>query len=141
MTRKAIFSTITGFFMIVVIVFGLLFFLSIYTGLISFTGSAKADLRSYDVAKQFKGSLLICHGQTRLLESKLDLEEGQPGFCSIPPSIQGYRVAQRPVFGCEEEEWSHGVVDVFGSQVITYNVVVVQEEDARDCVARLHIYI
>lgn len=139
--KKAVFSTITGFFLIVVIVFGLIFFISIYTGLVNITGAAKSDLRSYDIAKQFKGNLLICHGQTRLLESKLILAEGEQGYCALPPSISGYRVVQRPAFGCDPKNWSHGVVDDFGVQVITYNVVVVQDDGVDNCIARLHIHI
>lgn len=134
---KGIFSTITGFFLIVVIVFGLIAFLAIYTGMVGLSSAVKSDLRSYDAAKQFKDSLLICHGQTRLQASKLD----DPGSCPLSPMVKGYRVEQKEVLGCDSNNWPFGDTDDFTHQRIPYSVVVVQGDGSSTCLATLHIYI
>lgn len=123
--------------MVTVIVFGLIVFLSSYTGLINITSSTSEDVRSYDSARQFKNNLLICHGHTRLFESKLHEE----GSCNIPYDIHGYEVEQIERKDCDEKIWSEGEIDLVESQVIPYQVLVVQQSDASTCIANLKIYI
>lgn len=140
-SKRGIFSTISGFFLIIVIVFGLIFFLAIYTNLVNIGGFVKSDLRSYDVAKQFKGNLLICHGQTKLFEERLNLEPEEEGFCPMSSLIKGYKVEQVVSLGCQEKTWSFGATGGRVDQVVVYNLIVVQEHLARTCIAKLYVYV
>lgn len=139
--KKGIFSTISGFFLIIVIVFGLIFFLSIYTNIVNISGFVKSDLRSYDVAKQFKGNLLICHGQTKLFEETLNLEPDDEAFCHLSSLIKGYKVEQVASLGCDEKNWSFGETGGRVDQVVVYNLLVVQEHLATTCIGKLYIYV
>ena len=138
--KKGIFSTISGFFLIIVIVFGLIFFLALYNNLVNIGGFVKSDLRSYDVAKQFKNNLLICHGQTMLFEERLDLEPGQEGYCPLSSLIKGYRVEQVEALGCEGYTRSFGEIGGRVEQVVVYNLIVAQE-DGRTCIGKLYVHV
>jgi hypothetical protein len=138
--KKGIFSTISGFFLIIVIVFGLIFFLALYTNLVNIGGFVKSDLRSYDVAKQFKGNLLICHGQTMLFEGILNLEPEDVDYCPLSSLIKGYRVEQVAALECEENNWSFGETGGRVDQVVVYNLIVVQE-DGRTCIGKLYVHV
>ena len=138
--KKGIFSTISGFFLIIVIVFGLIFFLALYTNLVNIGGFVKSDLRSYDVAKQFKNNLLICHGQTMLFEVRLDLEPEEEGYCPLSSLIKGYRVEQVATLGCDEKNWSFGETGGRVDQVVVYNLVVAQESGGT-CIGKLYIHV
>ena len=139
--KKGIFSTISGFFLIIVIVFGLIIFLSLYTNIVNITGFVKTDLRKYDVAKQFKSNLLVCHGQTKLFEEKLNLGPEDEGFCHLSALVKGYKVEQVASLGCVENLWSFGETRGRVDQSLVYNLIVVQNDRATTCVGKLYVYV
>ena len=145
MNKNAIFSTITGFFLVVVIVFGILIFIGIYNAMIK-TGSASlTDLQKYDDAKRFKDSLLICHAHTSLKNNILEndanaaLEEHM--ICKLGLNIKGYKVEQKEFGGCEQKTWTIGNTQETSTQILVYNILVIDDETGRNCISRLLIHI
>lgn len=138
MNKKGIFSTITGFFLVVIVVFGLLGLLGFYSGLVQIDSLTREDFRSYDVAKQFKDNLFICHGQNFLRGARLD-EQDMSGPCNIPSQIQGFRVVSLNE-SCGDS-WEFGELDSADFQIIPYRVNVLQSDGVRNCVSNLLIHV
>lgn len=116
--------------------FGLLGFLGFYSGLVQIDSLTREDFRSYDVAKQFKDNLMICHGQNFLRGARLD-EQNMSGPCNIPSQIQGFRVES--VNESCGDSWEFGDWESPDFQVIPYRVTVLQSEGVRTCVSQLLI--
>ncbi len=136
MDKKGIFSTITGFFLIVILVFGIIIFISVYSNTVQISTAAKSELKSFDIAKQYKDSLLICHYKTYLSEDKLNEND-----CVLSGLIKGYRVFQEEIYGCQEKEWAFGETDPINSEIINYKLIVLQDNGVDTCIATLQIYI
>ena len=134
--KKGLFSTVTGFFLVVILVFGLIGFLGFYTGLVEIDVLTREDFRDFDTAKQFKDNLLICHGQNFLRGNLLE-EQNMSGPCPVPSSIQGFEV--RSVDSDCGGNWSFGAYDDMTYQVIPYRVTVLQPNDIDTCVSDLLI--
>lgn len=138
MNKKAIFSTITGFFLVIIVVFGLIGLLGFYTGLVQIDSLTREEFRGYDVAKQFKDNLFICHGQNFLRGARLD-EQDMQGPCNIPSQIQGFRVVS--LNSSCGDMWVFGDVNSSDYQVIPYRVNVLQSNGFTNCVSNLLIHV
>ena len=141
--KKGVFSTISGFFLIVVLVFGLIIFLGIYTNIISISGFIRDDLSSFETSKQFKESLMTCHGYTFLRENLLVEDAGRDSdfICPFPSDVKGYVVSQSDFFGCSSKQWGVGDFDYSAAQRIVYNVLVVDSASGKNCLGTLTVVI
>lgn len=135
MNKKAFFSTITGSFLVIVIVavvLGFFFFQSLTLQ----SGSASEEQRDkFTVAKNFKDNLLICHQQTFLSEKTLKGTDCD----DLIGDIKGYQVVQEAFFDCDEKDY--GLRGTLGDDTIVYKLAIEQEEDGKRCAGRLLIYI
>jgi hypothetical protein len=135
MNKKAFFSTITGSFLVIVIVAVVLGFF-FFQGLTLQSGTVSEEQRDkFIAAKNFKDNLLICHQQTFLSEKTLKGTECD----NLIGEVKGYKVVQEAFFDCSDKDY--GLRGSLGEDTIVYKIAIEQEEDGKRCAGRLLIYI
>ena len=139
MNSKGIFSTISGFFLIVVIVFAAIGLIGFYTGLVELDAQSRQEQRVYDKAANFKDNLLICHGQSALDETMLQ-NQNETGPCSIPADIKGFSLDYRDSARCNGTV-QYGDTEDPNLQRISYKLSVLQEDEVTSCVGTLQVYV
>jgi len=131
--KKGFFSIITAFFFIIVIVFSLIAFIWIYNSIFQVSSRTRALSEKMIDAKLLKDNLLICHGAPYLLESKLLGDE-----CPFS-GVTGYSVTQKPLFGCEQKNFSKGNPADANCPRYAYFLDVKQQGSEKMCLAKLII--
>jgi len=134
--KKGFFSIISTFFLVIIIVFVLLSFIAFYSLLFGIRGGAIQNTERMSNAKIFKDNLFLCHGTPYLLEEKLNSD-----VCDSLSGVKGYKVIQKPFFGCEYKEFIKGVVDDPNSFKYPYRASVRQNDSDMSCLADLIVYV
>ena len=133
--KKAFFSIISAFFLVIVIVFILVAFVGLYLTLFAAKGGVSKNAQKLTNTKLFKDNLLLCHGTPYLLEEKLNSTE-----CDNIAGVLGYEVLQEPFFGCEAKVFSKGTVNDTNSIKYSYRISVLQNNTHQTCLAKLIVH-
>ena len=133
--KKAFFSIISAFFLVIIIVFTLIGFVGLYLTLFAAKGGVSKEAQKLTNTKLFKDSLLLCHGTPYLLEEKLNSTD-----CDNIAGVLGYEVLQQPLFGCTQKTFAKGIVNDTNSIRYSYRVSVLQNNTQQTCLAKLIIH-
>jgi hypothetical protein len=129
--RRGIYELLLGFFLVFVLLFGVLFFLFLDNQTSGLYAAIKGRTSGFDESENIREVLLACHGVTFLDAAKMD----QP--CPAKEMGRGFTVIQLPVNGCPERHWSY--LQGSYSEKIPFVVTILQEDGAKKCLARLEV--
>lgn len=129
--RKGLYEIIFGFFLVVVLVFGVLFMLSAAAGSSELYAKVRQTMKGANSAGIVKDELLSCHRLT-YLDAELFSAP-----CRANALLQGYSVRQLPLNGCPELVWDFTSGEP--AQKVPFVVAIEQENSTRKCLAILEV--
>jgi hypothetical protein len=130
--RKGLYEIIMVFFLIIVMVFSIMFFLSMNAGSSVLYSNVRQHAQGPREAVLVKDSLLACH-RTDYLHADLFRTP-----CPADRMQQGYRVTQYEINGCAPETWGEAKGEF--TQTIPF-VVAVEHSSGKRCLAKLEVFL
>lgn len=131
--RKGFYEIILVFFLVVVLVGGVIFMLHAAGGSSIIYAAVKKSTQGPSDAGELKDVLLACH-RLDYLDAEL-----MGADCKAKAMLQGFKVTQHALNGCEARSWDFTRGDY--AQSVPFTVTVEQENSSRRCLALLEVRI
>lgn len=122
-----------AFVLVMVMIFTVLFFLSINAKTNILFSNIKHNSLRYDVAEQVFSTILECHETTFLDEEKLNNRTS----CPAATISGGYTIHQLPMNGCEEKRWTFSNGNYSSS--LPFVVSILQNDSEKKCLAVMEV--